>query len=124
MPRRRCPTGKLKHFNEAWAEIAAQEQATDLGLRFGTYRCRCGWWHTYDVSKKRAKEDQREPRSVRRQRSARGEPPPLQMLREEQQREQRRHRQYRRRLCQELPFRVWEDDGGACAPNDQGMRTT
>lgn len=114
MPRRRCPTGKIKHFNEAWAEIAAQRQSDELGSVFETYCCRCGWWHTYDRLKKRGKENQRESRNSRRRRAARGEPPPLQALREEQQRERRRVAQLRRRLRQELPLRVWEDDGGAC----------
>lgn len=124
MPRRRCPTGKLKHFNEAWAEIAARGQSEDLGTVFRTYRCSCGWWHTFDLLKKRAKETQRESRSVRRKRAARGEPPPGQVRREEQRRERRRLAQHRKRLRAELPLRVWEDDGGACPPNDQGMRTT
>lgn len=114
MPRRRCPTGKIKHFNEAWAEIAAQRQSGELGSVFGTYGCSCGWWHTYDRLKKRGKENHRESRNARRRRAARGEPPPLQVLREEQRRERRRAAQYRKRLRQELPLRVWEDDGGAC----------
>lgn len=120
---RRCYTGKLRHFNEAWAEIAAQKQSEDFESHFRTYRCRCGWWHTYDRSKRNVKLQKAETRSARRKRAKRGEPPPSQTLREQQQlerkqrlREARRFKQRRSKLERQLPERVWEDDGGAPRP--------
>lgn len=114
MSRRYCPTRKLKHFNEAWAKIAASRQSKELGSTFRTYRCGCGWWHTYDRPKRHTKEAQRESRSKRRRRAARGEPSPLQVLREQQQREKAKFQQRRTKMRREIPIRVWEDDGGAC----------
>jgi hypothetical protein len=113
MPPRRCPTGKIKHFNEAWADIAAAEQSEKFGSTYSTYQCVCGWWHTFDRSKKHAKEQQREPRTARRRRAARGEPSPLQALREKQQRDRKRLKRLRYNTRKALPLMVWEDDGGA-----------
>lgn len=126
MKRKHCPTGKLKHFNEAWADITAERQSEDFGCRQSSYRCTCGWWHTYNRSKKRTKEQQREPRNARRRRSQRGEPPPFQMLREQEARERKRLRQLRKRQRADLPLRTWEDDGGACvwspgSPDEEEM---
>ncbi len=115
--RRRCPTGKLKYFNEAWAQIGAAQQTERLGGSFRPYVCRCGWWHIFDKAKQRRKENARESRSARRKRSRRGEPPPGEALRREQKRLKRaryKRRQRARREAEALPLRVWEDDGGAC----------
>lgn len=114
MKRRHCPTRKMKHFNEAWAKIAAKQQEADFGGSFRTYRCSCGWWHTYDRRKKRIKDDLREKPNARKKRAKRGEPPPLQTLLEQQRREQARARKRQKRARKEIPIRVWEDDGGAC----------
>lgn len=112
--RRYCPTRKLKHFNEAWALIAAQEQSEAFGSSFRVYRCSCGWWHTYNRKKARSKDDQRESRRDRRKRSKRGESPPFQALAEERKGQERKLKDRRRKIRKELPLRVWEDDGGAC----------
>lgn len=114
MKRRHCPTRKLKYFNDAWAQIAADELSEKFNSHYDIYRCICGWWHTYDQSKKHAKENQRESRSTRRRRAARGESSPLQVLREQQRREEAAFQRRRKKTRKEIPIRVWEDDGGAC----------
>jgi hypothetical protein len=116
MKRRHCPTGKLKHFNKEWADITATNQGEHLGTLFKSYKCVCGWWHTYDRLKKRRKDNLAEPRTARRRRSKTGEPPPGQLLRKEQDRQRKRAKEYRRRERMKLPVRVWEDDGGALFP--------
>lgn len=131
--RRRCPTGKLKIFNEAWADIVAQDQSARLGSNYRGYRCRCGWWHTYDRSKKHHKESARESRRARRKRTARGEMSPLQLehmererLRREAVRETRRRKETRRRQRRsrenQLALQTWEDDGGVWLPSPDEHR--
>jgi hypothetical protein len=115
--RRYCPTPtKAKHFNEAWGKIAAEEQAEKYGGSFRTYRCQCGWWHTFDRKKARAKDNARESQHDRRRRSKRGDPPPFSHLvvqREREKLESVRYRNLRKKQARQLPLRVWEDDGGA-----------
>lgn len=112
--RRYCPTGKLKHFNKAWADLTAERQSEEFGSRFRSYRCGCGWWHTYNRSKRTTKENQRESRNTRRRRVRQGDPPPYQTLLMQQERERRRMANLRRKRRAILPLRVWEDDGGMC----------
>jgi hypothetical protein len=124
--RKWCPTlGKIRHFNEAWAEIAAAEQTERFGVRFITYKCSCGWWHTADRTKKRAKDNAREPRRNRRRRSKRGEPPLFAAAALAREEERRREKQDRKRAKQRQRRRqkasalfVWEDDGGAYFPRE------
>lgn len=85
MKRRYCPTGKIKYFNKPWADIAAEEQSERYGTQYKAYKCVCGWWHTFDRGKKRAKEKQVESRSARRRRIGRGDPPPRQAQRDQHQ---------------------------------------
>uniref|UniRef100_UPI003F49132B hypothetical protein n=1 Tax=Streptomyces sp. CA-136453 TaxID=3240050 RepID=UPI003F49132B len=132
---RRCPTPqKIKHDDEASALIAAQRQEAEFGVSFRIYCCPCGWWHTYDRKKARLKDEQRETRAERRNRSARGEPPPFAALAEERARAKRKRKRERQKsqrrrksLAWQVPIHVWEDDGGACvypsryrAERDQG----
>lgn len=114
MKRRYCPTGKLKYFNEPWADIAAEEQSERFGSPYKAYKCNCGWWHTFDKGKKRARDQQAESRRARRRRSERGDPPPRQVLRDQRRRAKDRAHKLRQRRKAELPLRIWEDDGGAC----------
>jgi hypothetical protein len=131
MKRAYCPTGKLKHFNEAWADIAAERQTIEFGVKIRTYKCGCGWWHTYDRTKKHQKDQRnRGTRSARKRRARTGEPSPGQIRRqqEEQQRQEakrekerlrKRNRQQRQRAQAWLALRTWEDDGGMCVwPRD------
>jgi hypothetical protein len=119
--KRHCPTPKKdKHFNEAWAKIAAEKQAEKYGGNFKGYHCPCGWWHTLDRQKARAVDNARESRSARRIRAKRGQPPPFahrvaerERERRERERDRKTARNRRQRLARQIPIRVWEDDGGA-----------
>ncbi|MEU1327141.1 hypothetical protein [Streptomyces microflavus] len=103
-----CPTRtKQKHFNEAWAEIAAQAMTEEFGGTFQAYHCMCGWWHVRDRAKARRKAEAREPRNARRRRRKLEN-------REQSKRETRSDKRLRHKRAQELPIRTWEDDGGAC----------
>lgn len=111
--RKRCPTGKIKHFNEAWADLAAQRQSADFDSYHRSYKCVCGWWHTYDKTKRTHNAETRESRGARRSRVKRGEPGPGVVRLMEKKRAQNRAKRARQRRTAELPLRVWEDDGGA-----------
>lgn len=64
-----CIDKKHRLFNEAWALLECKKMEEKYGHTFRPYKCRCGWWHTYDRTKRRKKYDAKESRSARRRRS-------------------------------------------------------
>jgi len=111
MPKKKwCPTRKPRHFNEAWAEIAARENGEKYGSNLRTYKCFCGWWHVYDRNKARAVDEARESRTVRRIRRRREIKKEQRALKLEK--KERRRQLYRERVH---ALQCWEDDGGSCS---------
>lgn len=97
---------KTKYFNEAWALIGAAELEAKYGSNLRTYKCLCGWWHVYDQTKKRQKDESRESRSARRKRRHKEK---------REARQARRQLRYQRRKEFTMAVQVWENEGGACS---------